>query len=180
MKLIIYDETQGLLTLCWRIGAALMVMLGRADRAFGVSEWEGFFRAALDCDGTIARLEFWGHGHSGGVSINGVALADAHELGRLKSESKMAAGALLWWRTCSAFRGAAGHQFALDCAWSLGCRVAGHTFVIWLWQAGLHVLEPGATPGWDVAEGGSWSLPWSPSSVFMLSKGPTTGRQLGA
>ena len=61
--------------------------------------------------------------------------------------------ALFWFRTCETLGATRGQRFAAAFGEAMGCRVAGHTFVISYWQSGLHVLGPGERPSWDQAEG---------------------------
>ena len=187
MRLVIYDKTQGFLSWAWKIGALFLKMFGRSDQVVGVDSWAGFFEACQaaveekDSNGTrhmLSRIEYWGHGHKGGVSCNGVRM-DNPSKRLMELAPHMTPGALLWWRTCSAFSTKKGHQFARSCRDALGsCRVAGHTYITWVWQSGLHVLGPGEEPDWRLDEGigrmekSKWSWPWSKSTIFMMSKGP--------
>ena len=178
-RIIIYDRTQGWLTLSWVLGAVIAKLLGRVDRVVGVSNWDEFFDACRAMP-KLARIEYWGHGHRGGVTCGAVQMnhGSAQLSSRLLELTKFVdSNTLLWWRTCSSFAGKEGHQFALQCSLGLGCRVAGHTFTIWVWQAGLRILKPNETPLWSPEEGISegknrWSWPWSPASIFCLSAGP--------
>ncbi len=176
MRLVIYDKTQGSLTWAWRVGAWLLKVLGRSDRVVGVESWDGFFAACRENKDQLKRIEYWGHGHKGGVSCNGVRMDDAEQLNQLARF--MATDALLWWRTCSSFSTERGHAFAIACSDAIGCRVAGHTYIISIWQGGLHVLPAKWQPAWSVTEGvkksgkNRWSWPWSAHSIFLLSKGP--------
>ena len=84
---------------------------------------------------------------------------------------RLVRGTGLWWfRTCSTFGTARGQAFARAWANFLGCRVAGHTFLIGLHQSGLHSLGPGASPSWSVDEGVAgevplWSRPGAPNTI---------------
>ena len=50
----------------------------------------------------------------------------------------------LWWfRTCEAFGATRGHDFARRFTDFFGGRAAGHTYIIGLWQSGLHSLRAG-------------------------------------
>ena len=63
-------------------------------------------------------------------------------------------GEALWWfRTCETFGTETGQRFARAWTRFLGCRAAGHTYVIGAWQSGLHSLQPGETPRWSPEEG---------------------------
>jgi hypothetical protein len=86
----------------------------------------------------------------------------------------------LWWfRTCETFGARAGHRFAGAFSDFLGCRAAGHTYIIGHWQSGLHSLGPGEEPGWpddealvdgtpDDPERASWSTRSAPNTITFL------------
>ncbi len=176
MRIIVYDKTAGWLAMSWALGAWLFKLIGRADTVIAVASWDEFF-SVLSKHSKIKRIEYYGHGHMGGVTCAGIRMDDGNRLSKLRSS--MAPGALLWWRTCSAFSGMTGKRFAVQCVAALGCRVAGHTFIISVWHAGLHVLNAGQVPDWSDAEGrnkkangNKQSWPWSPKSIFLLRRGP--------
>jgi hypothetical protein len=79
--------------------------------------------------------------------------------------------ALVWFRTCGAFGGAAGHAFAIACAARFGCRVGGHTFVIGPLQSGLHTVTPTLPPSWPLDEGqnGHGLLPSTPMAPHTIT-----------
>jgi hypothetical protein len=71
---------------------------------------------------------------------------------------------------------AQGHRFAREWSTFFNCRVAGHTYVIWLAQSGLHELRPGEAPDWPEDEGvpksgdgppkkALWSTPFTRNTV---------------
>ena len=71
-------------------------------------------------------------------------------------------------------------RFAARAASRLGCRVAGHTFIIGAFQSGTHVLRPGEHATWDEGEGvqrdaagraveARWSGPSEPGTVSCLA-----------
>ena len=93
---------------------------------------------------------------------------------------RLAPGALVWFRTCETFGGAAGHDFARAFTDFFGCRAAGHTFIIGYWQSGLHLLEPGQAPHWDASEGlakgtperpelAAWSAMGAPNTISCMT-----------
>jgi hypothetical protein len=61
--------------------------------------------------------------------------------------------ALVWLRCCSAFGAPAGRAFAPAIADRLRARVAGHTFVIGVWQSGTHSVGRGERATWNEDEG---------------------------
>lgn len=184
-RVVIYDATghgrawfQAGLTASWRLGGALYRRYPRAlqaDHVYGAHSWTDAFAflATLPADVDIGEVQYWGHGLPGRVMVADDVLdisaltAPDHRL-RADLEAvrgRLADDALVWWRTCSAFAGAAGQAFAVAQTRFFGCRVAGHTFVIGPWQSGLHSLSPGATPDWPATEGlaGTQGVPSSPT-----------------
>jgi len=170
LRLLLFDRTcvgAGLrpgLSGVWAAGRQLYRALGRLDAGYGAATWdEGLqWLAGFAPERPIAEIQFWGHGRWGQARIgeqvlDGAALQPGHPLHqpRLRLRPRLLpAGAALWWfRTCETFGTAAGHAFARAWTEFLGCRAAGHTFVIGAWQSGLHTLAPGAEPTWSVREG---------------------------
>lgn len=175
------------LSAIWSSGARVYRALGRIGRAYGVSSWDEAARAIEDAtrDGTPVReLQYWGHGRFGCVlvdreRIDRSALGRARFVAALTERLERRDDALVWLRTCEAFGGHVGHDFARALAEATGVRVAGHTYVIGFWQSGLHGLAPGAQPTWDPAEGigrgtaaapelGAWSTPHEPHTIHAL------------
>lgn len=161
--------------------------LGRLDRISGIASWDEAAAAIEEAtrDGTsIREVQYWGHGRFGCVvadreRLDRRALATSRFVAVLSERLERRDDALVWLRTCEAFGGLAGHDFARAFADALGVRVAGHTFVIGFWQSGLHGLAPGATPTWSTAEGigrgtaeapelGAWSSPHAPNTIHAL------------
>ncbi len=172
LRLIVYDATghgsariQPALTASWIAGVELYRRYPRtlrADAAFGAHSWTEALAwlCSVEPKQRIDEIQYWGHGLPGRVMIardvfdttcfadDSAHAADVDALAfRLHQES------LVWWRTCGAFAGKAGHAFAVAGAARFGCRVAGHTFVIGPLQSGLHSLTPGVTPSWSPSEG---------------------------
>jgi hypothetical protein len=143
----------------WWLGGHLYRALGRFDAWTGVASWAealDFLRTAAP-GRPIAEVQYWGHGKWGNARVgceplDARALAREHELAPALRDvaARMLPGAegLWWFRTCETFGARAGHAFARDLADFLGCRVAGHTYVIGHVQSGLHSLMPGADPSW--------------------------------
>ena len=181
MRLLLFDTTDGGLSLIWRAGAWLYRALGRFDAAYGAATWgEGLrWLAGVMPDRQIVEIQYWGHGDTGCILM-------AHEplsLTALQSEHPFYAAlcairkrltgsdALWWFRTCRTFQGEAGQAFAQ--AWSafFGCRTAGYTRDIGLLQGGLHSLSPGQQPAWSVEEGTcktrfpQW-ITWAPHTIL--------------
>lgn len=150
---------QSLLTASWQVGARLYSALGRFDAFFGVSSWQEAFDwlARHDSQEPIREVQYWGHGNWGSARVSGELLSMEtipHHADALRAlADRMGPESLFWFRTCETFGRAVGHDFAR--AWSdrLGCRVAGHTYVIHLAQSGLHSLALGSSPTWSTDEG---------------------------
>jgi len=151
------------LSTIWAAGARLYRARGALDATFGAGSWEEAlsFVAGFEPDRPIGEIQFWGHGKWGDARI-GQECFDERRLLRSDSLAPVVAAikrriespeALFWFRTCETLGATRGQSFALALSELLGCRVAGHTFVISYWQSGLHVLAPGQRPGWDPAEG---------------------------
>lgn len=178
MNIIIYDTTCGALSILFTWFAWLYRKLGWADYSVAIPSWQAMFDVLETCrDRSIKSVQYWGHGYFGTVLCNHEELNTAALLAVSK---KLRPGARWWWRTCLSFAGSEGRLFAYRCANLLGCVVIGHTYIIWLWQSGVHLIRPGDTPSWPIGEGwshhggervGQWSWPWSPETVSALSKG---------
>jgi hypothetical protein len=189
LRLMIFDRTERRLGPIWAAGARLYRQRGLLDASRGVASWEeglGFI-AEQRPDQPIAEIQFWGHGKWGDARVGAQRFSArnlspedplAPLLARIKRRL-LGAEALFWFRTCETLGAKPGQRFATALGDALGCRVAGHTFVIAYWQSGLHVLAPGETPGWDVEEGlaagtgdaplrARHSLPWAPNTITCL------------
>ncbi len=185
MRLMIYDRNASagrLLVLAWRLGAWLYLLLGRLDDWYGAASWSD----ALEWLATHRRTEplrevqFWGHGKFGEARIGGevldaTAVTPKHPLhARLYAVRERLRGEGLWWfRTCSTFATPRGQDFAQRFTDFLGCRTAGHTFIIGPFQSGLHSLAPGQQPSWPPDEGVDgerplWSKPGQPNTITCL------------
>lgn len=170
LRLLIFDDTcRGRpllpgLSHAWKAGRHLYGALGRLDAGHPSHSWAD----ALDWLGTfrlgaaIAEIQFWGHGRWGEARIGGEvldasALIEGHplvgRLARIRARLLPGGEALWWFRTCETFGTGKGHDFARAWTRFFGCRAAGHTHMIGVWQSGLHTLLPGAQPDWPVDEG---------------------------
>ena len=125
-----------------------------------------------------AQVEVWCHAFPGYLTIGGERLnrRDVLDDDRVALlGAKLGPTGTFWIRGCSAFAGPIGHAYAGVLADRLGCRVAGHTFLIGPLQGGLRTLRPQETPTWDPKEGeagGEWGqahTTWStPNRIFAL------------
>ena len=186
LRLMVYDRNSSagrFLVTAWKAGGKLYGALGRLDACYGAGSWAealawlGSHRAPE----LIEEVQFWGHGKWGKALIGETALdaslvQPSHPLHRalLTVRARLVPGTGLWWfRTCSTFGTAKGHAFARAWTKFLGCRAAGHTFIIGFHQSGLHSLGPDETPSWSVAEGVAgavslWSKPGAPNTITCL------------
>ena len=193
LRLVVYDATghgrswfQPLLTASWRVGSGLYRHYPhdtRVDAIYGATSWTDAvaWLASVEPTQAVSEIQYWGHGLPGRVFIAGEAVtSSSFTQGPLAEDWRAVAArltrtSLVWFRTCGAFGGPAGHEFATTTARFFDCRVAGHTFVIGPVQSGLHSLGAGATPGWSVDEGQGTagellgSLPWSPHTISFLN-----------
>ena len=196
LRLMVYDRTcittgpapVGL-THSWWAGGYLYGGMGRLDAWRGAASWAEAldWLGAFQADRPIAEVQFWGHGQRGRAKI----AADVFDLGALSPTSphaeallrirqRLLPDALWWFRTCDTFGAVPGQQFARRFTDVMGCVAAGHTFVIGVWQSGLHRLAPGAAPHWsewegvgggspDAPTGSQWSWPGRPNTISCLT-----------
>jgi hypothetical protein len=160
LRLMLFDRTctgprlrPGLSHAWWSGGQLYGRLLGRLHAWHGASTWADALAwvAQHQPDRPIAELQFWGHGKWGQAYINREILdAGALRPGTrctprsLAIRERLVGPAALWWfRTCETFGAAPGQDFARRLTDFIGCRAAGHTYIIGGWQSGLHSLAPG-------------------------------------
>lgn len=194
LRLMIYDDTcRGAraslgLTHSWIAGAWLYQKLDRLDACRGVRSFAEALSwlAEVQPHRPLAEVQFWGHGkwgraclHRDVLDADSLAPGHPHAGALRKIAQRLTPDALWWFRTCETFGARSGQSFARRFAETLGCQVAGHTFIIGPWQSGLHTLRPGASPTWEPDEGlaeGSpdapiralWSSPRRPHTIHCL------------
>ena len=71
----------------------------------------------------------------------------------------------IYYRSCEAFQGKEGQEFAKASTEFWRSKVVGHTKVIALTQPGKKVLKPCQAPYWSVSEGTEESSPKKPVGV---------------
>lgn len=196
LRLMIYDRTctgprlRPGLSHAWSTGAVLYRRMQRLDATFGARTWGEALAWLAQVEPTrrIAEVQFWGHGKWGRAmidrqSFDASALQPGHALHRdLAAVRERLSGpeALWWFRTCETFGARPGHDWARRLTDFLGCRAAGHTYIIGVWQSGLHSLRPGEAPTWSVEEGlkagttedpkeAYWSRRREPNTIHCLS-----------
>lgn len=163
---MIYDRTcRGKvlgLSSAWAAGAYLYRARGLLDGWLGAASWSEAFAwlSSVSPEREIGEIQFWGHGKWGDARIDGDRLAEEslrrehdHFPHLQQVRARLAPDALLWFRTCETIGAHRGRRFAQQMAEHLGCRVAGHTYVIDVWQSGLHAVSPGQEPAWSPEEG---------------------------
>lgn len=175
------------LTHTWITGGWLYRQFGRFDHTKGFSSWVDALTwlNEIDPEEKISEIQFWGHGLPGGVWLNGqilhrnsfntVLYGDL----LLQLRERMTPESLIWFRSCSIFASQKGHDFAK--AWSnfMQCRIAAHTYIVHVFQSGLHCIRPGQEPWWPLEEGikaGTVDRPekikvgwlWSPNTILAL------------
>lgn len=178
----------------WRAGTWLHRLAGAADATLGARSWAEALawaaRVAKERARPVGSLQLWGHGGWGFMRIGETRFDEAslhpdHQLAPLVDGLRaQLAGpeAVVWLRCCSAFGAAAGRRFAGAAARRLGCRVAGHTYIIGVFQSGTRSVRPGQEPAWDLAEGvqsdaegratgAKWSGPFEPATISCLRIG---------
>lgn len=174
------------LTHSWLVGGRLYRTLGRFDAFHGVSSWsEGLDWLATHPE--LSEVQYWGHGQRGMALVDrdlldARALLPGHPLhARLEAvRDRMTPDCAWWFRTCDTLGASKGQGFARRWTDFFERPVAGHTFIIGLWQSGLHTLQPGALPHWSPLEGvrtgtaeapgGSiWSAPGQPNTIHLLN-----------
>ncbi len=196
LRLMVYDRTcrggpwlPGL-SHAWWSGARLYKALGRLDAYRGVGSWDEAldWLASHEPERPIAEIQYWGHGKWGAARVatqplDEDALRRGHglrtRLDRVAARMCRGDAGLLWFRTCETFGARPGHRFAQHLAELIGCRVAGHTYIIGHWQSGLHSLLPGETPSWsdeealldgtpDAPRRAAWSRLRAPNTITFL------------
>lgn len=195
LRLVVYDRTctgsgpwPGL-THSWIAGGLLYRLRNQIDLVFGAADWTEALTwlASVQPERRIAEIQYWGHGKWGQLHIDRQALDERALLANhphaalLTRIQKRLVGpqAMLWLRTCETFGAERGHIFATSLADRMGCKVAGHTYIIGPFQSGLHSLAPGQQPAWSTDEGiregtaqtpqrALWSTPWAPHTIHCL------------
>jgi hypothetical protein len=178
----------------WYAGTLLHRLTGAADATLGARTWPEALtwatRISQERGRPIASLQAWGHGGwgfmlLGKTRLDSDSLHPEHAFAPLLDAFRARLSgpeAVVWLRCCSAFGATPGRRFAVAAARRLGCRVAGHTYIIGLFQSGTHSVRPGQEPAWDPAEGvnrdaagraisAKWSGPFEPATVSCLRLG---------
>jgi hypothetical protein len=196
LRLMIFDRTcRGRrmlpgLSHAWSSGAMLYRALGRLDACRGVGSWDEALAWLADFEPgrPIAEVQYWGHGRWGSprVACQALDLAALRRgrplraaLDRVAQRMLPSERGMFWFRTCETFGAHAGHEFARDFADAIGCRAAGHTYIIGHWQSGLHSLLPGQQPAWSpdealiegtalAPERAAWSRARAPNTITFL------------
>lgn len=188
LKLMVYDSScrgpllfPGL-THTWIVGAWLYHGLGRLDAWRGAQSWDEALHWIIERSSgrRIAEVQIWCHGQWGNARLRGDlldarSLAPRHphhdSLSLIASRMLEGESGLWWFRTCQTYGAVAGMEFAQQLTEFLGCRTAGHTFIIGPWHSGLHSLLPGQAPSWSASEGISQGTPLAPTKALWSRPG---------
>lgn len=185
LRLMLFDRTcrggraSPGLSHAWWAGGHLYRGLRRFHAWQGVSTWEEGLRwlAEVHPGREVAEIQYWGHGKWGELfvareGLSAAALRPGHRLHRhLEAIRERLAPDPLWWlRTCEAFGAGPGQDFARRFTDFFGGRAAGHTFIIGLWQSGLHCLRAGEAPTWPVTEGLAQGTPERPEAALWSAR----------
>ena len=194
VRLLIFDNTcrgqDGRLPLTWAWSGGQHLFRGMRwlDGSRGVDSWEEALTWLAQQTEPIAEVQFWGHGRWGRAMV-GSDVLDArvlqqdHALNPLLQQVRerlVGPEALWWWRTCETYGALPGQRFAEQWSSFLGCRSAGHTHIIGVWQSGLRGIRPGQTAWWEPGEGlldgtpaqpkrAQTSRPGAPATISVLS-----------
>lgn len=175
MRLTIYDKNpgEGFMQWClktsWLLGCVFQKLIGAVDDYHGIESWVEA-KEWLKSKGPIDVLQYWGHGSPGIVWLAGHPITMSQWL---SLKPLLTSDSLVWLRVCSAFQGRFGQVFAKQMADGLGCTIGAHTYVIGLFQPGLHTMKPKSMPSWPVDEGTEprWRSdfqPWLTHSILCL------------
>lgn len=184
VRVLVFDRRAGALSMVWSAGAKLYRARGLIDRALGASSWQEAldFVATWAPEQALAEVQFWGHGKWGDARIGDerfdvqtLRRADPHAAALSAIARRVEPGSLFWFRTCETLGAVPGQHFAASLADRLGCRVAGHTYIIDALQSGLHALDPGRVPDWEPSEGVLTGTPERPlTALRSTAKAPRT------
>jgi hypothetical protein len=180
LKLLVYDKTrpkgEAFLRSAWSTGARLYKALGHIDAFYGASDWPSALQwlASVHPDRKVQEIQYWGHGRWGAALIQGESLsiaslepAHAHAPLLARVRERLQPSSLIWFRTCETFGAQPGQRFAEQLAVHMGCRVAGHTHEIGVFQSGLQGLRPGEKAHWPESEGLAQGTPGAPERSHM-------------
>ncbi len=168
-RLMIYDNSSlkdalapsDYLATSWKLGSSLYKTFRMLDKVKGVSSWEKAIDWLIEETKTepASMIQFWGHGYPGYALIGHEFLSaytfDNKVMGeKLRTLGKqLVPETVFWFRTCGTIAGRDGHEFAERFSSEMNCTVAGHTYLIGLWQSGLHTLQAWDKANWPITEG---------------------------
>lgn len=156
MRVTIYDKNPGpglgqwFLKLSWMVGCWIQRLFGAVDQTKGFDSWDAAIAWLKDRPGSIASLQFWGHGSPGAVYMAG---REAPTLLWLQLSGKLTTASVIWFRACSVFQGESGYAFSKVLANGLNCTIAAHTRIVGFFQGGLYTRKPNTEPSWPKEEG---------------------------
>jgi len=199
IRVMIYDKTalddgfdikikNDQLTMSWVIGAKLYRAMRSVDIAHGVSSWEEALEwlATVEPGKTISQIQIWGHGWPGHAYIGAERIDRSitlplhkHNRALARVRDRLTPESIVWFRSCAMFAAEPGHAFAKDFSNFMGCRIAAHTYIIWVFQGGLRTIVPGQEPYWPLDEGIEegplswpkklkWAKPWTKNTILAI------------
>jgi hypothetical protein len=190
LRLMLFDRTctgrrmRPGLSHAWWAGGHLYRGMRRFHAWHGVDDWESGLKwlAAVRPERPIAEIQYWGHGKWGELfvaheGLSADVLSPGHRLHPHMEaiRERLVPDHLWWFRTCEAFGAVRGQEFARRFTDFFGGRAAGHTYIIGLWQSGLHTLRAGDVPTWSVDEGLSRGTPEQPvEALWSRRREPNT------
>jgi hypothetical protein len=145
-RLLVYDatDTKTVAGKFYSLGA--VVFSHHFDVVHGAESVEDAMRVISSMP--WEEVQVWGHGRPGGPMISN------REFSPLDNRWRKIG--LVWFRSCSVFRGVEGAEFANLMSRHNGIGVAGHTYEIGTWglHSGLYALRPKGKAWWNVHEKG--------------------------
>ena len=140
---------QKFLALTWRIGCFLHKLFGQLDAYHVAKSWDDAFTWLEVQPKPLTSIQLWGHGAPGTMWVAGQQLDQTQFKRIIRS---VIPESVVWFRTCSTFRGQEGYDLSKYLTDLLQCTVAAHTRTIGVFQSGLHTRKPNQIPSWPLTE----------------------------
>lgn len=138
---VIYDETAGLLSTAWALGA----LVNKTPLDYAVATLKEWLETVENLPPEVHEVHYWGHGRPGAPLVAGSWIT-ADDIVGADGQRQMT----FWWRSCSVHRGNRGQGFAGDLA-VRGVTSVGHTRVIGFpRQPRICGIRPGEVPWWSL------------------------------
>lgn len=180
MRVTIYDKNPGpgfgqwFLKTSWLVGCWLQKIFRQVDAYYGAESWDAAVSWLEAQPEKFTSIQYWGHGSPGTVWLADKSIPYG---ALLTIKNKLTSSTIIWFRCCSVFQGKRGFEFAKTLADSMNCTIAAHTYVVGLWQSGLHTHQPCTNISWTLEEGTTlknkwwpeYLRPWLPNTIFCLA-----------